>query len=229
MTPAGRPPTNKSATLLIGVLVVVLLGVSAAAFFMSRQPAKNSNTNQASTNTAAPVEEPVNIGVSWPKFVSPYGMTALLPKGMTPCDEKNNTFSMRTDRCTDKSEPSFRFRRNAAWDSLDSTAAFNDAFAQELREAGLASAAGKTTSVSGTYVSALVYTFSDTLTGVIITELSPANGTAPRRVSVEVHRDRKPTAEGVVLDVDETLAAVIKGSRFSGQGVNADPETTSTN
>lgn len=211
--------------MLIGVLVVVLLVVSGVVFFMSRTPSKNSNTNESNTNTSGPVEEPAKIGSSWPKFTSPYGASVVVPKGMNPCDEKNNTFAIRTDACTDSTEPSFRYQRNAAWDVLEATAAFDDAFAQELREAGLETIAGKATSLRGMYVSGLMYTFNDSLTGVMMTELSPADGAAPRRMSIHVNRNRRPTAEGVVQDVDETVKAIIQGSRFSGQGQKSNTNT----
>jgi hypothetical protein len=189
---------------------------------------KPTSTIVNSNSSVAAQETTPNIAIGWPSFSSPYKITVPFPRGMHPCDESNGVFSFRTDQCTDKTDPTFRVRRNANWDSLDPVAAFNDAFGQDLREAGIDSVSGRTATVLGQDVTSIVFVVNENITGAIVSELHPKSGEKPRRVSVEVHRKIAPTIDGTAQDVDAVLVAMLKGARFSVARVAPANNTNST-
>lgn len=187
---------------LVSGLVVLLVMVSAAAlFWYYRQNARvvSPTTRNDNTNAVDPVR-------SWPAYFSQsLGITVPMPPGMTVCDNGTDGFSVRTDACTASTVPSFLIRYRAEWNSMAVAAAFDDAFGQELKEAGVTSSAGHLTSVNGTVATVSQYAITDAVTGAIAYEQN-VDESAARKIAITMSSSAPPKADGTSYTAQQIAA-----------------------
>jgi len=176
----------RTRAVVVSGLVVALVAVTAAAVFWYQDRQTCCGTATPTTNNAASVD----LALSWPTyFYNAFDMTVLLPPGMNVCEDGDSGFTVRNDGCKKEgARPSFTVRRNAVWDAMDATAAFNDAYGQQLKEAGLETIDGRGTLISGKSVSVQRYDFSDSFAGAVVTDTSDAHARV-KRVAVDIARD----------------------------------------
>ncbi len=195
----AAPWDGRLRVLLVPGLVVALVAVTAAAVFWDRGKGTRCGPTASNTNEAASTDRTL----SWPTyFYNAFDMTIPLPPGMRVCEDGDKGFLVRNDVCGSSTKASFTVRRNVAWDAMDATAAFNDAYGQQLKEAGLETIDGRGVPLGGKPVSVHRYDFSDTFAGAMATE-SLNSRPASKKVAIDINRDVPPYANGV-LDTDGT-------------------------
>jgi hypothetical protein len=152
---------------------------------------------------------------------------------MYVCEDGDNGFSVKKGGCGQDIRPTFTVRRNAAWDAMDAAAAFDDAYGQQLKEAGLASIGGRGTLLGGKSVSVQLYDFSDTFAGAVATE--SLNGQpASKKVAIDINRDVPLHVAGILNDDgtevngDQLLAMFLQHIAFVATETTALPVTTTS-
>lgn len=169
-------------TVVISGLVVALVAATAVAFFLYRGHDDVTTSNTNSTVVSDPT-------VTWQVyFYRAFNVSVAIPPGTYVCEDGENGFSVRNSGCGEDTTPSFTIRRNAAWDAMDEVTAFNDAYGQQLKEAGLESIGGHATLLGGKPVSLLRYNFLETFAGALATETLNVNAGA-KKVAIDIDRD----------------------------------------
>ncbi len=207
MTPRGSRPRTIGLTLsalaIFAALVVFVVTLVKGSSTTNTNAGNNANTNIAYDPAA-----------TWATFnYRPFGIAVPLPKGMNICPAEDGGLAIRNDACGAKTKPTFLIRRNADWDALDETATYDDAFGQELREAGLASIADRGERLGGKLATVLLAQLTDVLSGAVVTETLNVTNQA-RKVAVEIRRDVPPQVEGVTTDVDVVTRALLSHVAF---------------
>lgn len=214
MRPWGSRPRTIGLT-LSGLAILLVLAVLAAVLIKG---SKTANTNAAGDTNNQVAYDPA---ASWSTFnYRPFGIAVPLPTGMNVCPGEDGGLAIRNDACGAKTKPAFLIRRNADWDALDETVVYDDVFGQGLREAGLASIAGKGERLGGKPASVLLARLTDVLSGAVVTETLNVTGPA-RKAAVEIRHDVPPQIEGVAADVDLVSRALLSHLAF------LEPVTTS--
>lgn len=182
----------QSRTILATALVVLLVIACGVALLVQNRgrSAKNVGTTVDTVNVAQ--ESPA---AAWPEFYyQPFDMTMPYPTGMVVCVNGEEGYVIQRDACG-SGVPLVAVRRNSAWDAMDDESAYNDAFAQELREAGMQSVSGKGTLLGGKPVSILLASFSDQGGGALLTYSLNSDPTT-MKVSVAIRYDAPSTIAG---------------------------------
>lgn len=179
------------ATALVAMLVIVC---SVALLFQGRnRSTKNIGTDLDTVNVEQ--RSPADL---WPEFYyQPFDMTMPYPKGMLVCQSEDQGFTFQRDACG-SGVPFVAVRRNEAWDAMNDEAAFTDAFAQELREAGIQDISGKGTFLGGKPVSVLLASFSDQAAGAVLTYTLNSDPTT-MKIGVSIRYDAPTTVEGFTV------------------------------
>ncbi len=190
---------------LVVMMVAAVLAVIVAVAVTMRKTAPPAGTNDRATNSK------VDPTAAWTGFTHrQWRLSVRIPPGMTVCDLGASGFTLRTNDCGQASAAAFTFRRNDAWSGIDPTAAFNDAYGQELREAGLPTIAGHGIKGAGSGTTTVRKSFGSGLTGALIAE---ANGN--RRVAVDIRLESSTLIEGVPLTADELTEIVLQHVSFT--------------
>jgi len=169
-------------TAVISGLVVALVAATAVAFFLYRGHDEVTTSNTNSTAVSDPT-------VAWQiYFYRAFNVSVAIPPGTYVCEDGEHGFSVRSSGCGEDTKPSFTVRRNPAWDAMDEVTAFNDAYGQQLKEAGLESIGEHATQLGGKPVSLQRYNFSETFAGVLATETLNVNAGA-KKVAIDIDRD----------------------------------------
>ncbi|MBI4092958.1 MAG: hypothetical protein HY420_03470 [Candidatus Kerfeldbacteria bacterium] len=218
-----RRDSSRGQFWLGGGLIVLLLVAVAAIVVIQQRRVSNRPANVGNQSTP-PLDETSN----WPKYYArSFGLTAPLPKGMTLCSD-GQTFSMKNDECQATTAPTFLFRRSDSWESISLVAAFNDAFAQELREAGIVSAEGRTATLNGDSTNIIYMQLSDTLFGAMVVEMASDPAKA-RKVAITVRRDIPPQIDGQAVEAETILSKFLRLISFvPGKATDQIPSTNAS-
>lgn len=202
-----------SSTRLVGALVVIVIGAGFLWWWFAKEPAAPATNQSGITNTTPTPTTASDLAALWQRRGSSNLRASFkYPPGMTACDTTAGTFEFRNDPCGSSTVATFTFRTNDNWKSLDLPAAFDDAFAQELREAGLAGIGDAASPVDGPAVTGLNYKFSEALSGAVIVSKTASN---TRKVSLTVRRDILPKITGVQSSLDEIISALLTDATIS--------------
>lgn len=197
ITATLRTVRGTSRLLVLCVILAVLVVAGTTWFVLStrlRQPS-NQAVDQSNANSVQPA-------VAFPKYLSTrIGVVVPLPTGMNVCEEQDR-LEVRNDACGSATQASFVYRSSAAWDSKDPVMVFDDAFAQELREAGWETVNGHTQTLQSGTVDILSSSLSDALIGAVASS-KDHNG----RIAIELHRDVPPVIDGQPKDPSGLLAS----------------------
>ncbi|MFH0829170.1 MAG: hypothetical protein V1907_03235 [Candidatus Kerfeldbacteria bacterium] len=216
----GRKPALRSKTAVITGLVAVLVIAVAGAILWYNKQLVCCRTNDNS-NAAPPIKTELVVD-AWPKYASSlFAFIVSYPPGMSVCDYYDSEgilagISVRNDTCDSATNPSYTFRISGAWSSLDAVASFNDAYGQQLKEAGVTSVSDRGVVLNGKTVSALLYNVSTTMTGAIVYSMqSNTNTVVKKKIAVDIYRDVPPTARAIVASADQITEAVLKNIALS--------------
>lgn len=208
MTQDKVPYERTRAVVVAGLVFVLMLAIVAALFWNRNKPACCTNVT-----TNATQEKKESLTADWRIFqYNSYALSFLVPSGMNVC-EKSDGIEVRNDACDASTKPTYRFWQRIEWDGLDPTAAFNDAYAQQLKEAGIETAAGNVAERKGEKTSILLFNVSNTLTGTIVSNQT----TSPTvwKVAVDINREIPPVIRGSSASADEITSAVLASMSFA--------------
>lgn len=201
----GGPGRMVAVSAFVGLLVVLTL----VAVFSRRQ---------ATTPTTTPIDASVQVASKlWPLvFNQTLGISVPLPLGMNPCQPESSKVTIRLAACTEEEATNaVEVRRDESWDALKLTAVFDQAFGQELREAGLTSLGNRGASLDGSLTTIRYHQLSDTVTAAIVRDKQIRDGNS-RTVSVLFRRDAPLRDNGADVAVDMIVVPYLSAIRFSG-------------
>lgn len=208
MTEGTVPYARTRAAVVAGLVLVLVIAIAAALYLNQREPECCANVT---SNAAGEAKEPLT--ARWKTYLHvPYALSLLVPSGMSVCEETEG-FTIRNDGCESSSKPTYTIWQRVAWDGLAEIAAFDDAYAQQLKEAGISSVAGKGTEQSGEKTSMVMLTLSNALVGTIVSD--KALPTSVWKVAVDINREAPPVLKGVSASADEITNAVLTSMSFA--------------
>ncbi|MBI4426797.1 MAG: hypothetical protein HY567_04425 [Candidatus Kerfeldbacteria bacterium] len=187
-------------TALVGLLVVLAL----VALVVSRR-----------TSAPAPATTSSEQRLSWPLVHYPlFSVSLPLPTGMTVCQQGSAQLSVRTAACEDEATDAIVVRRQDSWDALELTAVFDDAFGQELREAGRPSLAGSGIALDGDLTSIRYRVLSATVTAAVVRDKQVRDGTS-RTMAILFRRDVPLRDHGVEVQTDDVVESYLQAISFA--------------
>ncbi|MBI4089929.1 MAG: hypothetical protein HY421_00835 [Candidatus Kerfeldbacteria bacterium] len=185
---------------MVGVLVLLTL----VAVF-SRRPSPAPTTDPTSTNSTVdrwPLVYDQNLAVSLP-----------LPSGMNLCQLADRQQTVRLAACGEAATDAVTVRGQTDWNTLEVAAAFDQAFAQELREAGLPGLGVRGTSLEGSLTSVRFLRLSETVTAAIVRD-KQVREQGSRTISVLFRRDAPFQDSGVDVPVDSIVEPYLRAMTF---------------
>ncbi len=207
MSEESLPYARTRAAVIAGLVFVLILAIFAALYLNRSKPACCTNV----TTNEGKQEE--SLTAKWRTFnYSPFALTFLVPSGMNVC-LVTDAVEVRNDACGASTKPTYRIWQRNEWDEIDPVSAFNDAYAQQLKESGIETVSGKTSERTTGRASTLLLNVSESLTGAIVSNQT----TSPTvwKVAVDINRDVPPVIRGSSASADEITSAVFDSMSFA--------------